>query len=625
MSERSFLCIPLSTVCWLVICLSPGLAEAGPARPNILWITCEDISPNLGCYGDPVAITPNLDRLAAQGVRYTNAFATASVCSPARSCLITGMYATSLGTQHLRSRLPLPAHVRCFPEYLRKAGYYCSNNVKEDYNFATPPGSWDESSTKAHWQNRKPGQSFFSVFNLTTTHQSQIRLDVEAFAKRTARLAPNERHDPAEVPLPPYYPDTPVVRRDVANLYDLITAMDKQAGDLLAQLDEDGLAEETIVFFYSDHGTGLPRHKRWLHDSGIRVPLIIRFPQAFQHLAPGAPGTATDRLVSFVDFAPTVLSLAGVEVPDYMEGQAFLGDQAGAPRRYVFAVRDRVDEVYEMSRAVRDERFKYIRNYLPHRPVMQHSDYSERTPTRQEIRRLAAEGKLSGPQALLASPTKPPEELYDVQNDPHEIGNLADSPDHQTVLQRMRGAHRQWILDTHDTGLLREGEMYLRAEGRPPYEMARNATEFPRERIFQAADLVGRGTGARSRQIALLADPDSAVRYWAAVGLTALGPEAEPAADGLQRLLDDPSPDVRLAAAEALCGLGREKKALPAIVEALAHDSGWVRLHAAVVLVALGDKARDAAPQMKQAIDENSQGEAVFYIRWALSHALNNL
>ena len=623
MNERSFLCVPVSVVCWLVVAwLSAGLAQAAPARPNVLWITCEDISPLLGCYGDPVATTPNLDRLAAQGVRYNNAFSTASVCSPSRSCLITGMYATSLGTQHLRSRLAIPDNTRCFTEYLREAGYYCSNNVKEDYNFATPPGAWDESSREAHWRKRKPGQPFFSVFNFTTTHQSQIRLAPEAFARRTARLEPHQRHDPADVPLPPYYPDTPVVRRDVANLYDLITAMDKQAGDLLAQLDEDGLADETIVFFYSDHGNGLPRHKRWLHDSGIRVPLIVRFPQAFQHLAPGSPGSTTDRLVSFVDFAPTVLSLAGVEVPDYVEGRAFLGDQAAEPRRYVFAVRDRVDEVYEMSRAVRDKRFKYIRNYLPHRPVMQHSDYSERTPTRQEIRRLAAEGKLSGAQALLASPTKPPEELYDLEHDPHEIRNLAGSPEHQAVLKQMRRQHRQWMLDTHDTGLLREGEMYLRAQGRPPYEMVRDEAKFPRERILEAADLVGRGPGARPRQIALLADSDGAVRYWAAVGLAAMGPEARSATDGLTRLLEDPAPDARLAAAEALSNVGREDLALPVIVEALEHESGWVRLHAAVVLVAIGDKARDAAPQMKQAIAENTQGEAALYTRWALSHAL---
>ncbi len=626
MIAKSFRAVLPGLVCWSVVtCLSAGPAEAADDRPNVLWITCEDISPNLGCYGDPQAITPNLDRLAAEGVRYTGAFSVASVCSPARSCLITGVYPTSLGTQHLRSVLRLPEHIRCFPEYLRKAGYYCSNNVKEDYNFKKPPGSWDESSRQAHWRKRKPGQPLFSVFNLTTTHQGQIRLADEAFAKRTARLSRDERHDPAQVALPPYYPDTPVVRRDVAHLYDLITAMDKQAGDILDQLEEDGLADETIVFFYSDHGTGLPRHKRWLYDSGIRVPLIIRFPEKFRRWAPGEPGTAIDRLVSFVDFAPTVLSLAGVEIPDYMEGHAFLGAQAGEPREHVFAVRDRVDEVYEMSRAVRDRRYKYIRNYLPHRPVMQHSTYSEQTSTRQEIRRLAAEGRLSGPTAILAGPTKPAEELYDTQADPHEIHNLADSPDHQAILKRMRGVHRRWMLDTHDTGLLPEAEMYLRSEGRPPYETVRDPDRFPQERILASADLVGRGEPSRSELSLRLADPDSAVRFWAATGLAALGPEAEPVADGLARLLDDPAPNVRLAAAEALCRLDRQKEALPTIVEGLKHESGWVRLHAAIVLVAIGDKARPARAPMEEAIRANQQGPAAIYIRWGLAQALKKL
>jgi len=611
----------LSTVAW-------GSAEPSAAandRPNVLWITCEDISPILGCYGDPRAITPNLDRLAAEGVRYTGAFSVASVCSPGRSCLVTGVYPTSLGTQHLRSVLPLPESIRCFPEYLRGAGYYCTNNVKEDYNFKTPPGSWDESSRQAHWRKRAAGQPFFSVFNLTTTHQGQIRLPDEAFAKRTARLSPDERHDPAQVSLPPYYPDTPIVRRDVARLYDLVTAMDKQAGDILGQLAADGLADETIVFFYSDHGSGLPRHKRWLYDSGIQVPLVVRFPEKLRRWAPGEPGTAIDRLVSFVDFVPTVLSLTGVEIPDYMEGHAFLGPRAGEPREHVFAVRDRVDEVYEMSRAVRDRRYKYIRNYLPHRPVMQYSTFSEKTPTRREIRRLATEGKLAGATAILAAPIKPAEELYDTQADPHEIRNLADSPEHVAILARMRGVHRRWMLETHDTGLLQEAEMYLREEGLPPYELVRDADRFPQERIVACADLVGRGVEARPELIAALDDADSAVRYWAATGLVALGRNAEPVAGRLTRLLDDPAPNVRLAAAEALCRLDREEQALPTIVEGLRHESGWVRLHAVIVLVAIGDKARAARAPMQEAIDANQQGPAALYLRWGLGQAMAGL
>jgi N-sulfoglucosamine sulfohydrolase len=626
MNATGFSATLLSLVPWLCVegVFAGGVDEA-PERPNVLWITCEDISPHLGCYGDRFAVTPNLDRLAAEGVRYAHAFSVASVCSPARSCLITGVYPTSLGTQHLRSVLPLPEHVRCFTEYLRSAGYYCSNNVKQDYNFVAPPGSWDESSGEAHWRSRRDGQPFFSVFNFTTTHQGQIRLPEDQFAKRTARLQPHERHDPAQVPLPPYYPDTPVVRRDVAHLYDLVTAMDKQVGDLLEQLEADGLAEQTIVFFYSDHGTGLPRHKRWLYDSGIRVPLVIRFPEKYRHWAPGKPGTAVDRLVSFVDFAPTVLSVVGVEIPDYMEGWAFLGKQAAEPRQYVFAVRDRVDEVYEMSRTVRDRRFQYIRNYMPHRPVMQHSDYSERTPTRQELRRLAAEGKLSGSEALLVRPTKPAEELYDVENDPHEIHNLADAPEHRAVLQRMREAHRTWVFETHDTGFLPEAEMHLRSEALSPYTMVRDPDRFPQQRIFEAADLVGRGPAMLPKLAEMLSDPDSAVRYWAVVGLTVLGPEAAPAAGALIERLSDPAPNVRLAAAEVLCKLGRQREAVPVIVEGLDHEDGWVRLHAAIVAVAVGEKARAAIPQMKAAIRDPRKHQAALYVRWALTHALDEL
>jgi uncharacterized sulfatase len=474
------------------------VAEQAPAeRPNILWITCEDISPHIGCYGDAYAITPNLDRLASQGVRYTRAFATASVCTPARSCLITGVYANSLGTQHLRGPVPRPQHVRCFTEYLREAGYYCSNNAKEDYNFVTPKTAWDESSKQAHWRKRKPGQPFFSVFNFFTTHQSQIRYCEEEFAKVTSELAPDERHDPMRAPLPPYYPDTPIVRRNMAQLYTQITKMDKQAGELLEQLEEDGLADNTIVFFYSDHGDGLPRHKRWIHDSGIRVPLIIRFGAKYRHLAPAEPGAAVGRLVSFVDFAPTVLSLPGLKIPSHMQGRAFLGSQAGAPRQYVFAARDRVDEVYECSRAVRDERYEYIRNYMPHRPRMPHSTYSEITPIRQELHRLAAEGRLKGTANWLMSPDKPTEELYDTQADPHEVHNLAESPQHGDTLKRMRAVLQSWMIEIRDTGLLPEAQMHLRCGDRPPYEMARDANAFDVRRILGAAELVGKGSAER--------------------------------------------------------------------------------------------------------------------------------
>ncbi|MGH9673352.1 MAG: sulfatase family protein, partial [Bryobacteraceae bacterium] len=290
-------------------------ALAQPAvPPNILWISCEDMSPDLGCYGDSYSHSPNIDRLAAQGVRYTNAFSVAGVCAPSRSGIITAMYPSSIGTHHMRSQGVPPPYVKCFTEYLRAAGYYCTNNVKTDYNFETPLTAWDETSNRAHWRNRPKDRPFFSVFNLTTTHESQIRAPEDVFAGHMRRVPADRRHDPARAVLPPYYPDTPVVRRDWANYYDLITSMDAQVGELLRQLEEDGLAQNTAVFFWADHGRGLPRAKRWIYDSGTRVPVVVRWP------GQARAGSVSDQLVSLIDLGPTAISIAGAAVPAHMQG-----------------------------------------------------------------------------------------------------------------------------------------------------------------------------------------------------------------------------------------------------------------------------------------------------------------
>lgn len=602
--------------------LPTGIPAAAPDRPNILWITCEDMSAILGCWGDSYAHTPNLDGLAREGVRYTRAFSAASVCAPARSSLITGVQANTLGSMHLRGFVPLPRGMNCFTAYLRRAGYYCSNNVKQDYNFTAPADAWDESSNKAHWRNRKPGQPFFSVFNITATHQGQIRYSREQFERISAKLAPEERRDPARAPLPPYYPDTPLVRLNIAELYTQATLMDKRAGEILAQLRADGLAENTIVFFFSDHGTGLPRGKRWLHDSGTHVPLIVRFPEKFSRLAPAKPGTSVDRLVTFIDFAPSVLGLAGVEPPAYMQGSAFLGARQAKPRECVIATRDRVDEVLEISRTVRGPRYRYIRNYLPHRPRMQHSDYSELGHVRKEVRRLAAAGKLSGTQALLMEPSKPAEELYDTQADPHELRNLAGSAQHRAILEGLRKELRSWMIRTRDTGLLPEDEMIRRAEGGSPAEMPR--ASYPIERILDAAELVGRGPEHLNKLQALLGDGDSAVRYWAAVGLTALGVRAKPASEALRKALQDPAPSVRIAAAEALAGLGAEAEAVPVLSACLLDADPRVALQAAIALWYLGEKARPAVGAMREALSreggkEPQRGYTVNAIRKTLA------
>jgi len=589
-------------------------ADPPVERPNILWITCEDMSPNLGCYGDEYAVTPNLDRLAGRGVRYTHVFSHAGVCAPSRSGLITGMYPTSLGSHHMRCSTTLPAFVKCFPECLRNAGYFCTNQSKTDYNFPVPPNAWDVArGAKAHWRNRRAGQPFFSVFNLTITHESRIRAKYDKL-----------EHDPAQAVLPPYLPDTPLVRRDWARYHDLITQMDVQAGKLLAQLEEDGLTDDTIVFFFSDHGVGLPRAKQWIYDAGTQVPLIVFFPDKYRHLAPAEPGSTVDQLVSFVDIGPSVLSLLGLEIPEHIQGVPLLGPRAGEPRRYVYGVRDRMDERYDMNRTVRDRRYKYHRNYFPTRPFAPWLDYMEKLATMKEWRRLQSEGKLSGVSAFFMQDTKPVEELYDIQADPYEQVNLADSPEHLEVLKRMRAAHFDWVRRTLDLGLLPEQEMRDRASGSSEYEMARRGAEaFPIDRIFGAAVLSGQGPGAVPELLKRFDDEDSAVRFWAVIGLTNTAAREESAVTALQKALSGPSVEVRIVAAEALCRIDREDAALPVLLDAFAHESQWVRLQAANSLDRIGEKARPAIDIIRKAAGDPSREN--MFIRWVMAHTLNRL
>ncbi len=297
----------------VVTLLACGLCAAAAAaeRPNILWLTSEDHGPHMGCYGDSFATTPNVDRLAAQGMIYLHAWSNAPVCAPARTTIISGMYACSAGGEHMRSFLPYPAGKKMFPQFLREAGYYCTNNAKEDYNLEKPGQVWDESSRRAHWRNRRPGQPFFAVFNSEKSHESRIR----------TRPHP-QVHDPAKVRLPAYHPDVPEVRRDWAQYYDAVSEADADAGKRLQELDAAGLAEDTIVFYYGDHGSGMPRSKRWPYNSGLQVPIVVRIPEKFRRLASPEykPGGKSDRLVSFVDLAPTVLSLAGIRPPEWLQG-----------------------------------------------------------------------------------------------------------------------------------------------------------------------------------------------------------------------------------------------------------------------------------------------------------------
>jgi arylsulfatase A-like enzyme len=353
MNRREFLKTGVAVASMVAL---PELVKAGETKlPNILWIVCEDINPNLGCYGDPNAVTPNLDKFAEGAMWYTNCWSTAPVCAPARTSLITGVYPPSTGAEHMRSLVKMPEFMKMYPQLLREAGYYCTNCAKEDYNLEKPGEVWSVSSKKGHWRNRPAGKPFMAVFNIEKTHESQIR-------KRPHTL----KHDPTKIKVPAYHPDTPEVRHDWAQYHDNITEMDEIAGKYLKELEEAGLVEDTIVFFYGDNGGGMPRGKRWCYESGLNVPLIIRIPEKFKHLAPKdyKTGGATGRLAGFVDFAPTLLSIAGVKPPEWMQGHALMG-RFDDPQKYIHGFRGRMDERYDMVRAVRNEKYLYMDSTLP--------------------------------------------------------------------------------------------------------------------------------------------------------------------------------------------------------------------------------------------------------------------
>jgi len=599
-----------------------AFSSAAAPRPNILWVSCEDTGPEIGCYGDPHAITPSIDRLAAQGVRYTHAYTVAGVCAPSRSGIITGMYPSTLGSQYMRCRIRLPDFVKCFPEYLRQAGYYCTNNVKTDYNFDPPKDAWDEISNKAHWRDRPSGKPFFAVFNITTTHESQVRLRGAQYDRVTARLTPSQRRDPSKLKLPPYYPDTPIARRDWANYYEVVTAMDYQVGDRLKELEEAGLLEDTVVFYWGDHGVGLPRAKRWLYESSTHVPLVVRIPEKFRAGAQGKPGTADPQLVSFIDLAPTVLNLAGVPVPKHMQGYPFLGPNPGEGRRFVFGARDRMDERYDSVRMVRDRRYRYLRNYMPHKPYAQHTSYMEQGFIMQELRRLASEGKLPPGARLFMGDAKPVEELYDVENDPHEINNLASSPQHQAVLERLRSAHRAWAIRTGDLGLIPEPEVAEREKkfGTRYAILRQPGSEKYVERLRALVEAVNRDSDPALVKQAL-DDPDPAFRYWAVVGLTKTPGGAQAVKEGVLKAMSDPAPVVRVAAARAAAAHLGDERAVPRLIQELNSENEWVRLHAAIALDELGEKALRAREALREAVaDKRSE-----YAGRVAEHALRQL
>ena len=573
----------------LIVALSWTNFLAAADRPNILWITSEDNGPQLGCYGDDYAITPHIDALAAKGCRYLHCWSNAPVCAPARTTIITGMYPTSLGAQHMRSMVKLPEGVKLYPQYLREAGYYCTNNSKEDYNVEKPAGVWDDSSRKGHWKNRPEGQPFFSIFNHTISHESQIRNKIDE---------QHRIHDPAQVRVPAYHPDTPEVRKDWAQYYDRLTMMDKLVGKNLRELEEAGLTEDTIVFYYGDHGSGMPRSKRMPYNSGLHVPLIVYIPEKWQHLATDdyEAGGATDRLVSFVDLAPTLLSLIGVDIPEYMQGHAFLGPQASEPQPYIYGFRGRMDERPDMMRSITDGRYVYIRNFMPHRPCGQHVDYMFQTPTTRVWYEMWKRGECNEVQSHFWEP-KPAEELYDLQDDPDEVVNLVSEPDHIKIRNQLHDVVLNHMRRTRDAGLWSEAMIAEMNAHSTIRDEVRRLSDGEYEFQLLTAD---RSLMESDADLSKVAAGDTPVppAYWRVLSILRQGEDAiEPNRESLRAIATEhSSPSVAVVAAEALGRYGNDEDlalALPVLLEyANAEQHGVYNAVAALNAIGyLGEKA----------------------------------
>ncbi|MBC2665405.1 sulfatase-like hydrolase/transferase [Novosphingobium flavum] len=563
-------------------------AATARERPNILWLVSEDNNPYIGAYGDRIAHTPNIDALAKRGILYRNVYSNAPVCAPTRFTILTGVHSQSAApANHMRANAKAFGILPTYPEEMRKAGYYCTNNAKTDYNCDVDPKRvWDDSGKAAHYKNRPAGKPFMAVFNTETTHESRMFVVTEGKVK------------PEDVRVPAYLPDTPEIRRDYASYYNLMERMDGEIGARLAELEAAGLADDTIVFYYSDNGGVLPRSKRYCTDEGLRCGMVVHFPPKWAHLAPASMGSAIEAPVSYVDLAPTVLSLAGAPIPAAMQGKALAGAGATGPQRYAFGMRNRMDERYDFVRTVTDGRYRYIRNYMPFLPLVQNQGFSWLMKSYQNWDELHRAGKLNAVQRRAFEP-RSYEEFYDLKADPDGIDNRIADAALAPRIAAMRAALDAEMLRVNDNGFIPESsplEGYVPSRAKGVYPLRR-------------AMALGQAAARRDpRKLALfrasLADRNEVIRYWGALGLLMLDKAAAPAAGQLAGLMrSDPSGPVRVVAAEALAGLGRSEESVSVLAALLESGSQPipVRLQALNALTRLGPLARPALPALRAA------------------------
>jgi arylsulfatase A-like enzyme len=570
-------------LCLLVIVFSK--VTLAQKKPNVLWITIEDTSPRfLGCYGNKDARTPVIDELARQGTRFTNAFSTGTVCSPSRTALITGVKTYENGTGHHRSNYPLPAQMHGFPYYLKKAGYHTSNNAKTDYNVRDEKqfiaDAWNESAAKAGWWNRKPGQPFFAVFNFNDSHQSRTMTDPYAKYEKEvlAELPENERIAEDAFEMPPIYRDSPEMRRQFARVYNSLKLTDNKIAKLLKRLDDEKLRDSTIIFFFGDHGEGIPRGKTNGIDLGYRVPFVIWFPPMYRHLSPWGQGV-TDELISFEDLAPTLISIADGEIPGYMKGRKLIGPARSAPTDHLVLSSDRSDNGIDMVRSVTDGRYMYSRNYMPFMPEARYIRYMEIAEMKQQMRKDLASDSLNELQSSLFA-SRPAEFLFDLKTDPWETKNLIDDPRSRVIADQMRNRLHANLTKSRDILFLPEYEIGLLSDKTTAFDFRLSDQDYAFKEILSAASLSGkRGKNISVQQLKLLSNPNPIIRYWALVGLRSQHPAfLKPYHDNIMNAVRDQYPPAAITASVIAFELFENQQALQNLKKYAQSDNAELAL-----------------------------------------------
>lgn len=564
----------------------------GQDRPNILWLTSEDNNINwVGCYGNPFAETPNIDQLAQEGFRYTNCYANAPVCAPSRSTWITGINAISMGTHPMRSRNNIPHNIiSYYPDLLKGNGYYVANSAKTDYNIGgrDDKSCWDNKcASNPSWETLKQNQPFLQVINFGQSHESRAHGSLDDI-----------KHDPSETHLYAYHPDLPVIRENYAKYYDAMKNMDAKVGEAIRKLEEMGLAENTIVIYNSDHGGVMARSKRFLFASGIHSPFIIRIPKKFRHLWPEKNvGTAVDRMVSFVDMPKTWLSITETDVPEYYQGNIFLGPQSEKEPKYHFAFRGRMDERCDNARAVYTKDFLYIRNYMPYAPWMQHLEYLWKAKATEAWSDYVKTGKANEIQSQYFYPKKYTEEFYDLRNDPDNVYNLIADKRYNNQIKKMRNALRTWQIEIHDSGLLPESELVRRASGNniTIYEMVRDPELYNLPELLNAADLaLEQQLENKDNLRKLLKSNDSGLRYWGMVGCFLLNDTK-----AAQLAINDNSDEVKALAAWTLIKNNEKETGLKCLNKMINANS-YAMLKILNIVDWLGKDGKALIPAIKE-------------------------